>query len=89
MSTIIVLATTNANKVAEMRRILEGYPVRLTSLADYGPLPPIEEDGATFDDMRTKGSLNAAIWGLARHLGRMDFPALKVKTPWERGPPRE
>jgi XTP/dITP diphosphohydrolase len=40
----LVLATTNANKVREIRAILEGVPVDLIGLA----IAPPEETGATF-----------------------------------------
>jgi len=57
---IIVLATKNRNKVAEFEKLLQGYPVTITSLADYGPLPPVVEDGATFDDNAYKKSSHYA-----------------------------
>lgn len=50
MATIIVLATNNKNKVREIIRLLEGAPVEIKCLADYGPLPTVEEDGDTFEE---------------------------------------
>ena len=50
MVSIIVLATTNANKLKEFREMVKDFPVEIRSLADFGPIPPVIEDGATFDD---------------------------------------
>ncbi len=50
MVNIIVLATTNKNKVREFQQILDGFEIEIRSLADFGPLPGVVEDGATFDD---------------------------------------
>jgi XTP/dITP diphosphohydrolase len=45
----IVIASGNRGKIKEIREILAGFPVVLTSLADYfHPVPAIPEDGATF-----------------------------------------
>jgi XTP/dITP diphosphohydrolase len=65
---IIVLATKNQGKKKEMIKLLEGYPVKIMTLEDFGPIPEIIEDGETFDDNAyKKASLTA------RYLG---FPAL-------------
>jgi len=47
---IIVLATRNQGKLRELREMLKDFPVEIRSLADFGPLPEVVEDGATFDD---------------------------------------
>ncbi len=44
----IVVATTNAHKVTEYRRLLAGQEVELQSLLDFPACPPIEENGKTF-----------------------------------------
>lgn len=44
----VVLATTNPGKVREIRLVLEGVPVVLTSLGDFPAVPEPEETGATF-----------------------------------------
>lgn len=44
----IVLATRNRGKLEELRALLRGLPVRITSLADHPEVPEIVEDGATF-----------------------------------------
>ncbi|MDY0132343.1 MAG: XTP/dITP diphosphatase [Desulforegulaceae bacterium] len=65
---IIVLATKNQGKKKEMAKFLEGYPVKIMSLEDFGPIPEIIEDGESFDDNAyKKASLTA------RYLG---FPAI-------------
>jgi XTP/dITP diphosphohydrolase len=44
----VVLATRNAHKVEELRRILAPYDVELVSLTDLPPVPDVEESGQTF-----------------------------------------
>jgi len=50
MKQTLVLATTNKGKLAEMREMLKSFEVEILSLADFGPIPEIIEDGETFDD---------------------------------------
>lgn len=57
---MIVLATRNQGKVKEFQELLEGYPVDLKSLNDFGPIPEVVEDGATFDDNAYKKALFTA-----------------------------
>ena len=64
----IVLATRNEGKVTEIRTLLEGAPVLVKSLNDFGPIPPVVEDGKTFEDNAVKKAQFTA-----RVLG---FPAL-------------
>jgi len=58
--TIIVLATRNAGKVKEFQMMLDGYPVEIKGLGDFGPIPEAVEDGATFDDNAYKKALHTA-----------------------------
>ena len=44
----VVLATRNAGKIAELRRILAPYDVELVGLDDVPPYEPAPETGATF-----------------------------------------
>ena len=44
----IVVATKNAHKVEEFRRLLADQDVELLSLADYPGAPDVEETGTTF-----------------------------------------
>ena len=60
MYDIIVLATSNKNKVKELKKLLKDSPVKVKSLADYGPLPPVVEDGETFDDNAYKKAYHYA-----------------------------
>lgn len=46
----LLLATTNASKLAEIRDLFAGRPVTLVSLADLPPVDEPEETGATFED---------------------------------------
>jgi XTP/dITP diphosphohydrolase len=65
---ILVLATRNAGKTAEIRDLLKDFPIEIRNLDDFGPIPEVDEDGATFDDNAYKKAHFAA-----RVLG---FPAL-------------
>ncbi len=61
----LVVATRNPGKTLEIRELLKGFPIRVKNLDDFGPLPPIEEDGQTFDDNAyKKASLTARYLGL-------------------------
>jgi len=57
---VLVLATRNAGKTAEIRDLLKAFPVRICNLVDFGPIPEIEEDGATFDENAYKKAHFAA-----------------------------
>lgn len=61
----IVLASRNAGKTREIRDLLKDFTVGIKNLDDFGPIPPIEEDGATFDENAyKKASLTARYLGL-------------------------
>ncbi len=61
----LVIATTNPGKLVEIRDMLKKYPVNIKSLADFGPTPPVEEDGETFDENAyKKASFVSKILGL-------------------------
>jgi len=61
----LVIATSNPGKTAEIRDMLESFPVNIKNLADFGPIPPVEEDGDTFDDNAyKKASFVSKILGL-------------------------
>ncbi|MBW2096102.1 MAG: Non-canonical purine NTP pyrophosphatase, partial [Deltaproteobacteria bacterium] len=64
----IVLATRNTGKIREFKHLLADFPVEMKSLDDFGPIPPVVEDGETFED-------NAVI--KARHTARiLGLPAI-------------
>jgi XTP/dITP diphosphohydrolase len=60
-----VLATRNAHKVEEVRRILAPYDVELVSLSDFPDVGDVAETGATFaDNALLKARYVAAATGL-------------------------
>jgi len=66
---ILLVATTNRNKLREIRPLLEasgqGEPCTLVTLADVAPVPEPEETGATFwENARLKALAYAAATGL-------------------------
>ena len=62
---LLVLATRNAGKTREIRGFLGDFPVEIKNLDDFGPIPPVEEDGTTFDENAyKKASFTAKILGL-------------------------
>ncbi len=65
---ILVMATRNKGKTDEIRQLLDGYPVIIKNLDDFGPIPEVEEDGDNFDENAYKKASFAA-----RILG---YPAL-------------
>ena len=63
--TTIVLATGNKGKIAEIRDLLVDFPVSIKYLNDFGPIPPVVEDGDTFEENAyKKASQVARIIGL-------------------------
>ena len=44
----LLVATTNAHKLAEIRDILAGLPVQIGSLDQYPGIDEAEENGTTF-----------------------------------------
>lgn len=68
MVSILILATTNKNKVKEFQEMLKDFPIEIRSLADFGPLPEAIEDGETFEENAYKKAIHTA-----RILG---FPAI-------------
>ncbi len=64
MKQILVLASTNKGKTREIRDLLKDYPLDIKNLTDFGPIPPVIEDGATFDDNAyKKASFTARVLG--------------------------
>jgi XTP/dITP diphosphohydrolase len=64
----LVIATRNRGKTAEIRSLLEGFPVEIRNLDDFGPIPPVVEDGDTFEENAfKKASFTSRVLG---------FPAL-------------
>jgi len=62
----LVLATRNEGKVRELRRMLEGLDVEVSSLADHPEVPEVVEDGETFlDNARKKARAVCEVTGRA------------------------
>lgn len=57
---VLVLATRNRGKVGELQTLLAELGVEVRCLADYPPLPEVEEDGDTFDANALKKARAAA-----------------------------
>lgn len=77
-SVTIVLATHNHGKLRELKNLLAGWPVRLLSLADFGPIPEVVEDGNTFEaNAYKKASQTARVLG---HVALADDSGLCVEA---------
>jgi XTP/dITP diphosphohydrolase len=62
--TTLLLATTNAHKIGEIRDLLAAAPVELVTLAGWPGLEPPEETGSTFEEnARAKALYYAAATG--------------------------
>ncbi len=46
----LVVATTNAGKLAEIKRALKGLPIEIVPLTGLGQWPEVIEDGKTFEE---------------------------------------
>jgi XTP/dITP diphosphohydrolase len=61
----LLIATTNTNKVREIRPLLARLPIELVTLRDFDPMPEPEETGTTFwENARLKALAYAAAMGL-------------------------
>jgi len=49
----LVVASRNKKKSAEIKQILKGLKVKITSLCDYPDAPYIAENGRTFKEKAT------------------------------------
>jgi XTP/dITP diphosphohydrolase len=60
----LLIATTNPNKVREIRPLLAGLDIQLITLADVDPVPEPEENGASFwENARIKALAYAGATG--------------------------
>jgi len=61
----VVLATRNRGKIREFRDLFQGSGIQLKGLDDFGPIPPVVEDGLTFEDNAVKKArFTARVLGL-------------------------
>ena len=61
----LVLSTHNQGKIREICRLLDGTPVDVKHLGDFGPIPPVVEDGETFEaNAYKKASQTARVLGM-------------------------
>ena len=58
----LLVATRNKKKLEEIKGLLNGLAIRVTSLDDYSDMPAIEEDGATFADNAVKKAATIALY---------------------------
>jgi XTP/dITP diphosphohydrolase len=62
---LLVLASRNAGKTGELRELLKDFPIEIKNLHDFGPIPPVEEDGTAFDENAyKKAAFTAKVLGL-------------------------
>ena len=72
----LVLATRNEDKVKEIEGILNDLELDLVSLADFPDVPPVEEDGDTFEENAIKKALH--VWRHTGHASIADDSGLEV-----------
>ena len=61
----LVLATKNRGKVSEFKDLFKGFDFEVKSLNAFGPIPPVIEDGETFEDNAVKkAQFTAKVLGL-------------------------
>ena len=61
----LVLATRNPGKTAEIVDLLKDFPIAIKNLDDFGPIPDVIENGATFEENAyKKASQTSRVLGL-------------------------
>jgi XTP/dITP diphosphohydrolase len=61
----LVLATRNEGKILEFKTLLSDFDVEVKDLKDFGSIPPVNEDGETFEDNAVKKArFTAKVLGL-------------------------
>lgn len=61
----LVLATRNEGKISEFKDLIADCGIEIKSLKDFGPIPMVEEDGATFEDNAyKKAAFTAKVLGV-------------------------
>lgn len=57
---MLVIATKNKNKLKEFQEILKNLDIEILSLGAFGSIPPVVEDGDTFEENAYKKALHTA-----------------------------
>ena len=61
----VVLATKNRGKILEFQELFRNSGVEIKTLDDFGPIPPVIEDGDTFEENALKkAQLTARVLGI-------------------------
>ncbi len=61
----LVLATRNRGKISEFRELFSHLDIEIKTLDDFGPIPPVIEDGDTLEDNAVKKArFTARVLGL-------------------------
>ena len=61
----LVLATRNEGKISEFKDLITGSGIEIKSLKDFGPIPSVEENGATFEgNAYKKAAFTAKVLGV-------------------------
>ncbi len=74
----LIIATTNAGKLREIRELLKDLDVKITSLSDYPDAPKVEEDGKNFAQNALKKAATIALYTGKLTLG--EDSGLEVKA---------
>ena len=74
----LLVATKNKGKLREIKELLQGMDIRVTSLLDYPDMPHIIEDGRTFKDNALKKAATISLYTKTLTLG--EDSGLEVKA---------
>lgn len=74
----LVIATTNAGKLREIKELLKDLDLKVTSLSDYPDAPKVEEDGKNFAQNALKKAATIAMYTGKLTLG--EDSGLEVKA---------
>ncbi|MBI5150722.1 MAG: RdgB/HAM1 family non-canonical purine NTP pyrophosphatase [Candidatus Omnitrophica bacterium] len=74
----LIIATTNAGKLREIKELLKDLDVKITSLSDYPDAPKVEEDGISFAQNALKKAATIALYTGKLTLG--EDSGLEVKA---------
>lgn len=61
----LVIASSNKGKKEEIGELLKDFPIQVKNLESFGPIPPVVEDGLTFEENAyKKASFTARVLGV-------------------------